>query len=235
MSGGHSGRAGSASRRAAGRNAGCTSGWPRLYAIVDAGAASRAGWTPVDLARAYLDAGARLLQLRAPGVATGTLVDWTRGIVAAAAESGARVVVNDRCDAALMAGADGVHIGQDDLPAGVARELLGPDAVVGLSTHDAPQLEAALSEPVSYLAVGPVYATRTKDTGYAAVGLEAVRRAARAAGGRPVAAIGGITLETAPAVIAAGAASVAVISDLLAGGDPAGRVRAYLEVLDRAG
>ena len=146
------------------------------------------------------------MQLRAPGVATGTLVDWTRGIVAAAAGRGARIVVNDRCDVALMAGADGVHVGQDDLPAGVVRELLGPDAVVGLSTHDAPQLEAALSEPISYLAVGPVYATRTKDTGYAAVGLEAVRRAAHAAGGRPVAAIGGITLETAPAVIAAGAA-----------------------------
>ncbi len=207
------------------------SGYPRLYAIVDAGSASRAGWTPVDLARAYLDGGARLLQLRAPAVDTRTLFEWARDIAALAASRGGRVVVNDRCDVALMAGADGVHVGQDDLPAQAARELLGPAALVGLSTHDASQLEDALAQPVSYLAVGPVRDTRTKDTGYAPVGLAAVRRAARAAGGRPVVAIGGITLETAPAVVAAGAASVAVISDLLAGGDPAGRVRAYLDVL----
>lgn len=206
-------------------------GWPRLYAIVDAGLASRAGRTPVGLARACLAGGARLLQLRAPGVDTATLVDWTREVVALARRRDARVVVNDRCDVALMAGADGVHVGQDDLPAGAARDLLGPSAVLGLSTHDAAQVAAALLEPVSYLAIGPVHATRTKDTGYAAVGLEAVRQAARAAGDRPVVAIGGITLETAPAVVAAGAASVAVISDLLAGDDPARRVRAYLDVL----
>ena len=209
--------------------------WPRLYAIVDGGSASRAGRTPVDLARAYLDGGARFLQLRAPGIDTGTLVEWTREIVDLAAPRGARVVVNDRCDVALMSGADGVHVGQDDLPAGVARDLLGPAAVLGLSTHDASQVEAARHQPVSYLAVGPVYDTRTKQTGYAAVGLAAVRQAARAAGDRPVVAIGGITLETAPAVVAAGAASVAVISDLLAGDDPVRRVRAYLDVLDGGG
>ena len=203
--------------------------WPRLYAIVDAGSASRAGRTPVDLSRACLDGGARLLQLRAPGVDTGTLVEWTREIVDLAAPRGARVIVNDRCDVALLAGADGVHVGQNDLPAGAARNLLGPAAVLGLSTHDASQVEAALQQPVSYLAVGPVYGTRTKETGYPAVGLEAVRQAARAAGDRPVVAIGGITLETAPAVVAAGAASVAVISDLLTGNDPERRVRAYLD------
>ena len=209
--------------------------WPRLYAIVDAGRAARSRWAPVDLARAYLVGGARLLQLRAPGVDTGTLVDWARQIVALAAPRGARVIVNDRCDVALLSGADGVHVGQDDLPASVARELLGPGAVLGLSTHDAPQVEAALRQPVSYVAVGPVHDTRTKDTGYAPVGLEAVRRAALAAGGLPVVAIGGITLEAAPAVLRAGAASVAVISDLLRGGDPAGRVGAWLEALDGAG
>lgn len=209
--------------------------WPRLYAIVDAGSAAGAGWTPVELARAYLDGGARLLQLRAPGVATGTLVAWTQEIAALAAPQGARVLVNDRCDAALMADAAGVHLGQDDLPPSVARRLLGPAAVVGISTHDATQVEAALRQPVSYLAVGPVHATRTKDTGCAPVGLEAVRRAARAAGDRPVVAIGGITLETAPAVVAAGAASVAMIADLLGNGDPSERVRACLEALDSAG
>lgn len=205
--------------------------WPRLYAIVDAGLATRAGRTPVGLARACLDGGARLLQLRAPDADTATLVEWTREVVALARGRDARVIVNDRCDVALMAAADGVHVGQDDLPARAARHLLGPAAVVGLSTHDAAQVRSALLEPASYLAMGPVHDTRTKDTGYAPVGLEAVRQAARAAGDLPVVAIGGITLETAPAVVAAGAASVAVISDLLAGGDPAGRVRAYLDAL----
>ena len=90
-------------------------------------------------------------------------------------------------------------------------------------------------QPVDYLAVGPVYDTRTKHTGYASGGLGAVRQAAWAAGDRPVVAIGGITLETAPAVIAAGATSVAVIADLLADDDPARRVRAYLDVLDGGG
>ena len=211
------------------------SGWPRLYAIVDAELASRSGRTPVGLARAYLAGGARLLQLRAPGVDTGTLVAWTREIVGLAAGRGVRIIVNDRCDVALMAGAGGVHVGQDDLPAGVARDLLGPAAVLGLSTHDAAQVEDALLQPVDYLAVGPVYDTRTKHTGYASVGLGAVWQAERAAGDRPVVAIGGITLETAPAVIAAGAASVAVIADLLADDDPARRVRAYLDVLDGGG
>ncbi len=208
------------------------SGWPRLYAIVDAERASCAGRTPVGLARAYVDGGVRLLQLRAPGVDTGTLVEWTRGIVDIAAGRGARIIVNDRCDVALVAGAAGVHVGQNDLPAEAARDLLGSAAVLGLSTHDAAQVDAALLQPVDYLAIGPVYATRTKRTSTAAVGLEAVRQAARAAGGRPVVAIGGITLEAAPAVIAAGAASVAVISDLLADDDPVRRVRAYLDVLD---
>ena len=208
--------------------------WPRLYAIVDAGVAARAGWTPPDLARAYLDGGARLLQLRASGVDPASQLGWCREIVRLAAPRGARVIVNDRCDLALMAGADGVHLGQRDLPIEAARRLLGSTALIGISTHgdqDAQQLEAAVRQRVSYLAVGPVYDTRTKDTGHATVGLEAVRRTRRVVGTRPVVAIGGITLATAPDVIAAGAASVAVISDLLAGGDPARRVREYLDAL----
>ena len=208
--------------------------WSRLYAIVDAGVAARAGWTPPDLARAYLDGGARLLQLRAPGVDAATQLGWCREIVRVAAPLGARVIVNDRCDLALMAGADGVHLGQHDLPVEAARRLLGLTAVIGLSTrgdHDAQQVDLAVRQPVSYLAVGPVYDTRTKDTGHAAVGLEAVRRTATRVGDRPVVAIGGITLAIAPAVIAAGAASVAVIADLLVGSDPARRVREYVDAL----
>jgi len=141
------------------------------------------------------------------------------------------LIVNDRCDLAMLAGADGVHLGQGDLPVREARRQLGAFAMIGVSTHDEAQVREALLEPVSYLATGPVFDTRTKDTGYVAVGLDAVRRTAAAAGGRPVVAIGGITLATAPAVLAAGASAVAVIADLLATGNPSTRVREYLAVL----
>ena len=103
--------------------------------------------------------------------------------------------------------------------------------MIGYSTHSAEQIAGAVSQPVSYVAVGPVFGTRTKDTGYHAVGLELVAAAARAAGARPVVAIGGITLDTAPAVLRAGATAVAVIGDLLSTGDPAGRARDYLRTL----
>ena len=126
-----------------------------------------------------------------------------------------------------MSGAAGVHVGQDDLAPAVARRILGPAAIVGYSTHTAAQLEAAAREPVTYIAVGPVFSTHTKATGYESVGLALVAEAVRLAGGLPVVAIGGITIETAPLVLAAGASAVAVIGDLFVGGNPAGRVAAY--------
>jgi thiamine-phosphate pyrophosphorylase len=204
---------------------------PKLYAIVDAAVTLRAGWDPPGLARVYVDAGARLIQLRAPGVDGKIVLGWCRQIMAIAAPAGARLIVNDRCDLAMVAGADGVHLGQGDLPVREARRQLGASAMIGVSTHDEAQVREALLQPVSYLATGPVFDTRTKDTGYVAVGLDAVRRTAAAAGGRPVVAIGGITLATAPAVLAAGASAVAVIADLLATGNPSTRVRDYLAVL----
>jgi thiamine-phosphate pyrophosphorylase len=204
---------------------------PKLYAIVDAAVTRRAGWDPPSLARVYVDAGVRLVQLRAPGVDGKIVLGWCQQIMAIAAPVGARLVVNDRCDLAMLAGADGVHLGQGDLPVREARRQLGASAMIGVSTHDEAQVREALLQPVSYLATGPVFDTRTKDTGYVAVGLDAVRRTAAAAGGRPVVAIGGITLATVPAVLAAGASAVAVIADLLVTGDPSTRVREYLAVL----
>ena len=147
--------------------------------------------------------------------------------VRAAAPTGTAIIVNDRADLAALSRAAGVHVGQDDLPPAEARTIVGPDAIVGYSTHTVEQVRAAVHQPVSYIAVGPVFGTRSKDTGYDAVGLELVTAAAAAAGAVPIVAIGGITLETAPSVLAAGAASVAVIGDLLSGNDPAGRVAAY--------
>ena len=147
----------------------------------------------------------------------------------------ARVIINDRADIARLAGADGVHVGQEDLTPAAVRAILGDTAIVGLSTHSVEQIDLAVLEPVTYIAVGPVFGTTTKATGYEQVGLDMVREAARRASARglPLVAIGGITLENAISVLQAGAASVAVISDLLATGDPEARVRAYVERLWR--
>jgi len=204
-----------------------------LYPIVDVEAAERAGWRPIDLAAAFLAGGATFLQLRAKTLAGATFLEMAFAIATVAHEAGARLIVNDRADIAKLAGADGVHIGQDDLSPAAVRRVLGDGAVVGLSTHTPVQIAAAVREPVSYLAIGPVFGTATKVTGYDAIGLGAVARAAAAArgAGLPLVAIGGITLETAPSVLEAGATSVAVIGDLLATGDPEARTRAYLERL----
>jgi thiamine-phosphate pyrophosphorylase len=209
--------------------------FPLLYAIADADAAAAAGWTLVDVACACLAGGATLLQLRAKRAPSGWMLDAASRIVERAHAAGATVIVNDRADIARLSGADGVHLGQDDLPPGLARAIVGDAAVVGRSTHTAGQMDAALGEPISYVAIGPVFGTATKDTGYDAIGLERVRDAARRARTRslPLVAIGGITLDTAAGVIEAGAASVAVIGDLLAGSDPERRVRSYLERLSR--
>jgi thiamine-phosphate pyrophosphorylase len=193
--------------------------------------ASRSGWTPLDLARAYLAGGARLLQIRAKTLASGAFLDLAMAIEEEATRVDARVIVNDRADIARLAEVAGVHVGQDDLTPEDARVVVGAEAIVGFSTHSTEQVDAALPMPISYVAVGPVFGTRTKDTGYERVGLPLVRAAAeRAAGELPVVAIGGITLDTAPSVIDAGAMSVAVIADLLAT-NPESRVRQYLSVL----
>jgi thiamine-phosphate pyrophosphorylase len=202
---------------------------PALTAIVDADVTAACGWTVPDAARAFLDGGARFLQVRAKRVPSRTFLGWCDAVVAAAEPYGAAVVVNDRADIARMAGGAGVHVGQDDLPASAARALLGASAIVGLSTHTREQVTAARTEPITYLAVGPVFGSRTKDTGYDAVGLDLVQFAGAAADpAMPVVAIGGITLERAPQVLAAGAASVAVIGDLFATGDPEARTRQFL-------
>ncbi len=142
-----------------------------LHAIVDADAAARAGWRPGDLAAAYLEGGARVLQVRAKRLQSGDLLALCDAVVAAAAPFGASVIVNDRADVALLSGAAGVHVGQEDLPPAQARAVVGAGAIVGFSTHTLAQVDAALPEPVSYIAIGPVFGTTTKDTGYAPVGL----------------------------------------------------------------
>src|SRR5262249_3750622 len=130
---------------------------------------------------------------------------------------------------ARMAGADGLHVGQDDLDVESARKIVGGNAILGVSTHDRLQIDAALDSSASYVAVGPVFDTRTKETGYDARGLELVAYAAGR--GKPVVGIGGITLERAASVLEAGASAVAVISDLLTSGDIEARARAFVSAL----
>jgi thiamine-phosphate pyrophosphorylase len=190
---------------------------PPLYAILDVDVCAAGGRDVVETAELFLEGGARLVQLRAKSLASGAFLDLAREVVSRGRRHGALVIVNDRADVAVMAEAAGVHVGQEDLPAAAARRLVGPSAIVGASTHSVAQVESALEEPIDYLAVGPVFATGTKDTGYEPVGLDMVRRAADLARHRgvPVVAIGGITRATAPAVLDAGASSVAVISGLM--------------------
>jgi thiamine-phosphate pyrophosphorylase len=205
-----------------------------LNAIVDVEAAAKAGWTPIDLARAFLNGGARFLQLRAKSMSGAELLDTASAMVELTHAANAIVVVNDRADMARLAGADGVHVGQDDLAPVAVRRIVGGETIVGVSTHSTEQLDAAVREPVSYVAIGPVFGTATKATGYDRVGLEMVHQAATRASARglPLVAIGGITLQNARSVVDAGATSVAVISDLLVGGEPEARVRVFLRTLD---
>ena len=172
-----------------------------------------------------------LLQIRAKNLASGPLLTLCEDAVHTASPYHASIIVNDRADIAAIVQAAGVHVGQEDLAPVDARRLVGPEAIVGFSTHSVAQIESARDAPISYIAVGPVFGSRTKDTGYSAVGLDLVATAARLAAPLPVVAIGGITLDTAASVIEAGAASVAVIGDLVAADNPRGRVAAYLQRL----
>jgi thiamine-phosphate pyrophosphorylase len=169
-----------------------------------------------------------VLQLRDKTASGAARLALAEAVVHRSRDVGAQVIINDRADIARLASADGVHVGQDDLPVDSVRLLVGTPAIVGLSTHTETQIDAALRTTASYIAVGPIFTTATKDTGYTARGLDLVRRAVR--GGRPVVAIGGITLDRAPEVLAAGASAVAVISDLLEGNTEE-KIGRYLKVL----
>jgi thiamine-phosphate pyrophosphorylase len=202
---------------------------PFFYPIIDTEVCRARGLDAGDLAEACLRAGARVLQLRAKDDSTAAMLTLADRIVAAAKPLGALVIVNDRADVALMSGADGVHVGQEDLPVEAVRDMLGPSAIIGVSTHNPEQIDRALETSASYVAVGPVFATGTKDTGYSARGLDLV--ASAAGRGKPVVAIGGITLERARAVAAAGASGIAVITDLLAADGAEAQVRRFVAAL----
>ena len=206
---------------------------PRLYPILDADALARASVPLATAAHALQDAGVRWLQYRDKQASDAEMVEKMRQLRAVFPAGEAVLLLNDRVALCAAAGADGVHIGQEDMPPAEARRILGRERLLGVSTHNVGQLRAALATGApDYLAIGPVFATSSKDNPDPVVGLEGVK-AARALTRLPLVAIGGITGENGREVIEAGADAVAVISALLpqGGREMAQRVRDFLAFL----
>jgi len=199
---------------------------PRLYPITDT-LISRL--SHAEQVERFAAGGATLVQLREKRASPREFYEAASQAMNLARMLGVRIVINDRVDIAIAVKADGVHLGQNDLPPDRARLLLGEDRIVGYSTHTLEQALAATSAPVDYIAIGPVFQTRTKDRPDEVVGLETVSAVKRQVT-KPLVAIGGITLESAPLVLAAGADSVAVISDLFSSGDIEERTRRFLDL-----
>ena len=185
---------------------------PKFYPILDTGVALRRGIDPVNAAKQILDAGARILQFRHKAFLSREAFEWLERIAALTQAAGATLVINDRADLAQLFNA-ALHLGQDDLPPSAARRVVGPDTMVGFSTHNEAQLRAARQEPVDYLALGPLFGTVTKENPDPTVGLDGFRRL-RPLSPWPLVAIGGITRANARQALEAGADSVAVIGDL---------------------
>lgn len=193
---------------------------PRLYAITDR---RLSGLSHAEQVARLIEGGATFIQLREKHLSPREFYREAEAALRVARASGAKLIINDRADIALALGADGVHLGQDDMPPEAARALLGEGAVIGFSTHNVEQAVGAASLPVDYVAVGPVFATGSKERPDPVVGLEGLRRVRGAVGGSvKLVAIGGVTRARARAVLDSGADSVAVISALLAHSDPEG-------------
>ncbi|PYT02423.1 MAG: thiamine phosphate synthase [Acidobacteria bacterium] len=204
---------------------------PKLYPITDR---RLSGLSHAEQVARLSDGGACVVQLREKHLSPREFYREAEEALRVARARGVRLVINDRADIALALGADSVHLGQDDMPPGAARSLLGDKAIIGFSTHSIEQAARAARLPVDYVAIGPVFATSSKENPDAAVGLEGVARVRESVGQIYVVAIGGINEENARAVLDAGADSVAVISALLAPRDPSEitlRVRRFLDRL----
>jgi thiamine-phosphate pyrophosphorylase len=199
----------------------------RLYLVTDGRGGGRALGEFLD---AVLGAGVDIVQLREKDLEAKQILELAAVFRDRCDAHGAPFIVNDRADVALAARADGVHLGQDDLPVSEARRMLGRDAIIGRSTHDASQFRAAAKEDVDYLVAGPVHETPTKP-GRPAAGIELIRTAATLGTPKPWFAIGGIDLETIGAVRAAGATRVVVVRAITLADDPAAAVKLLREEL----
>ena len=166
-----------------------------------------------------IDGGAKLIQLREKYASPQIFFEEAKKAVSLAHRRNCKIIINDRADIALAARADGVHLGQDDLPPDAARRILGEKAIIGFSTHNLAQIEAAKQMPLDYIAVGPVFSTKTKENPDEIIGLENLLKLRQIILEIPLVAIGGITLQNFRSVLQAGANSAAVISDLIANPD----------------
>ena len=202
----------------------------RLYVILDAALIREPA---TEIARQLMDAGVRLLQYRAKTAPARETLDVAKQLAELAHKQGATFFVNDRPDLAYLAGADGVHVGQDDLSVEQARAIIGPDRWVGVSTHNREQFQRAAATLADYIAIGPIFSTTSKANPDPVVGTELLREL-RPLTTKPIVAIGGIRLERAVEVIEAGADSVAVISDIIAAPNPPQQARKFIERLNAA-
>jgi thiamine-phosphate pyrophosphorylase len=185
---------------------------PRVYALTDV---QLSGLTHADQVKLLSSAGARFVQLREKRLPALGFYEQAKAALAVATPDGVQLIINDRVDIALATGAHGVHLGQDDMPPEAARRLLGTGAIIGYSTHNVEQAQKALTLPIDYLAIGPIFQTPTKTDTFPTLGLDGLRAVRQAIGEAQLVAIGGITHSNASKVIEAGADSVAVISALL--------------------
>lgn len=201
---------------------------PRFYAIVDAEQLASRSLPAVT--GALLDAGVRLIQYRDKKSNARQLYEASAAMAEQVRWAGGRLMVNDRADVAWASRADGVHLGQCDLPAAMARQILPAGKIIGLSTHSIAQVKEADGDPVDYIAFGPIFATGSKERADPVVGLASLKEA-RKATRKPLVAIGGITLERARSVMESGADSIAVIHALLAAPNVGEEARKFLQVL----
>ena len=186
--------------------------FPRIYPSTNV---ELSGLSHAEQVRRLAAGGATVIQLRekqSPGAEFCTVA---REALAVARDLGVKLIINDRVDIALAVNSDGVHLGQDDLPIEAARNLLGSAAIIGISTHNVTQAAAAKNLPVDYVAIGPVFSTRTKTDTDPVLGLQGVSEVKQVVGNLPLVAIGGITQANAAEVIRSGADAVALISDLV--------------------
>lgn len=200
---------------------------PSLYVVLDRVAAR--GRSLDDLLAAIIDGGCRMVQLREKEWPSGRMLPLAERLLLRARRAGVTFVVNDRVDLAVAVGADGVHLGQDDLPARIARPLLRPGMLLGISTHDVAQAHAARDAGADYVAVGAMFATTTK-ADFQLVGPGLVRKL-RPDIRVPLVGIGGITHDNVADVFRAGADGVAVISAVCGAPDPAAATRRFLEII----
>ena len=185
---------------------------PRIYPITDT---IVSGLSHTEQVKLLIDGGATFIQLRDKHGAPKDFLRDAEAAIIVARQNNVRIVINDRVDMAMALSADGVHLGQSDMPVDAARRLLGPEAIIGFSTHTVTQVEIARALPVDYVAFGPIFNTRTKRDHEPIVGLDRLREVKHLLGETSLVAIGGITAENFSTTLAAGADSVAVISELL--------------------